>query len=84
MRRAAACFGDPLWLLLSVFGFLEFDSSVHVVMAKRQHSVDETGEHVCHGSYGFGGPEFGAPADGTWLPKRFDSGAETRSPGVTR
>ena len=57
--ESGGLFCDSLQLLLSVFGFVEFSSSVYVVMTKLQHAVNQTGEHVGHRGYGFGGAEFG-------------------------
>jgi len=39
-------FGEPLELLLLVFGFIEFNSSIYVVMAKLQHPVGQASEHA--------------------------------------
>jgi hypothetical protein len=48
------------WMgVLLVSGFVEFNSSVHVVMAKLQHPVDQAGKCVCHRGTGFGRAEFG-------------------------
>jgi hypothetical protein len=58
--QSGGLFGEPLKLLLLVFGFIEFNSSVYVVMAKLQHPVGQAGEHVRHRGDRFGCPEFGA------------------------
>lgn len=61
----------PVHLLLPIFGFIEFDSSVGVLVTKLQHPVDEAGEHVRHGSDGFGGPEFGTRPAGVLVWSAF-------------
>jgi len=59
--ESGGLFCDSLQLLVLVFRFVEFNSSVHVVVAKLQHAVDQAGQHVRHRGDGFG-PEFGAQA----------------------
>jgi hypothetical protein len=56
--ESGGLFSDSLLVL--VFRFVEFDSSVHIVMAKPQHAVDQAGEHVRHRGDSFRGAEFGA------------------------
>ena len=41
--ESGGLFSDSLQLLVLVFRFVEFNSSVHVVMAQLQHAVDQAG-----------------------------------------
>lgn len=62
--ESSGLLSDSLQLLVLVFRFVEFNSTVNVVMAKLQHSVDQAGQHVRHRGDGFGRTEFGAqPAE---------------------
>ena len=47
-------------LLLTVFLFVVLCASVDVLMSVLQHSVDQSGKPMRHGSNGFRGAEFGA------------------------
>ena len=48
--QSGGLFGDAPELLLAVLGFIEFNSSVHVLVPKLQHPAKKAGEHVRHGS----------------------------------
>ena len=58
--QSRGLFGYPIQLLLAVFGFVVFDSSIRVLMAELQHTVDESSKGVCHGGDRFGCAEFGS------------------------
>ena len=58
--QSRGLFGYPIQLLLAVFGFVVFDSSIRVLMAELQHTLDESSESVCHGGDRFGCAEFGS------------------------